>query len=88
MQFRRIAKSAPAHTAGIAGAVTFVAGSKLLDAIDQCSLMTQSGHAATGHNRPEWPGRALLMANVDRSEFDAEIATTASRANEILDKAP
>ena len=30
-------------------------------------------------NRREWPFMALSIANVDCSEFDAEIATTASR---------
>jgi len=36
MQFRSVAKLASMYTAGIADAVTFVAGSRLLDATDQC----------------------------------------------------
>src|SRR5215472_4103136 len=48
--------------------------------------MTQSGHIPTGQNRREWPLGASSSANVDRSQFDDEIAMTSSRANEILDK--
>jgi len=52
-----------------------------LGAYPACSV--DPGYSRDGtlavQNRREWPFMALSIANVDCSEFDAEIATTASR---------
>jgi hypothetical protein len=86
MQFRSVAKLASMHTAGIADAVTFVAGSRLLDATDQCfrigfDLGQQNARGNRGQYEPgsELPADCLSTEQATHSRFHARRSITESR---------